>query len=111
MKHFILSLTLFTLIGSAGATVPSPEIKEQQARETIKASISYPAFAIEQSLEGVVWIRVQLLPNGHVEVIKASSSNNDLLRYTVDKIEALVFDTESYQTSEPFNLRFEFVLM
>lgn len=111
MKQIILALTFFAVISSASAAVAGPDIKGRNAKESIKEAVVYPAFAIEQGLEGIVWLRVKVQSDGRVDVVQASSTSNDLLRYVVDKVESMVLNPEDYAASEPFNLKFDFVLL
>jgi len=109
-KFACLVFALILGIGSAFATVPdSASIKMQPAKE-IKAAIGYPAFAIDQGVEGTVYVRLVILEDGSVNILEAHCSNNDLLRFVVDKVIAMKFDPSEYETGEPFNMRFAFSL-
>lgn len=113
MKTKITLLTAMLLIGfsSVFASIPSLDGTKVDARQEIKVSIDYPDFAIEQGLEGVVYVRLEVLDNGKVNILNASSLSNDLLRYVVDNIEAMYFDPAIYITGQPFNLKFSFLLL
>ena len=111
MKNLILAFTLFALTLTVGAHPTHPLTKGRSAKEVIKETVVYPQFAIEQGLEGTVWMRLQIDQNGRVEVVKANSTNNDLLRYAVDKVENLNLAEGQYEAGQPFNLKFDFVLL
>lgn len=112
MKTKIITLSAMLLMGfsSIFAGNPDGDKTKMEAREDISLRIDYPEFAIEQDMEGTVYVRLELLENGQVNVIKANSPSNELLRYVVDNLETMHFDPEVYATGEPFNMKFSFVL-
>jgi outer membrane biosynthesis protein TonB len=112
MKKLIAVLTIAFIFGVGTAMASSPDslAVKKNSRSEILAAISYPPFAIELGIEATVYLQVQLLESGEVEVIQAHCSNNEILRYVVDNIRTMNFDPKIYETMVPFNLKFNFNL-
>lgn len=109
-KITMFAAMLFLGISAAFATTPDSLSTKMDPMPEIRASIEYPQFASEQGIEGTVYLRLELLENGHVNIIQANCANNELLRYVVDKVETMKFDPEIYKVGEPFNMKFSFTL-
>jgi len=111
MRTFILTIALTLAFGTLSAMVPEPESANVKAKQVVKNAMVYPEFAIEQGIEGVVYMQLQVDDQGRIEVVKANSCCNELLRYAVDKIEGMKVEEGKYEPGKPFNMKFQFILL
>lgn len=105
MKTVILTL-VFTAIVAVNSWAsnfnPKGDIKN-----VINKEITYPEFAKEQKLEGVVMVSFSVNESGLINIDLTNASNEDLKNYVIEKLKNLIFrDTKTSESK--YNMKFEF---
>jgi len=102
-----LILTLVFAIAFAVNTFASGINPKNDIKKTLSKEISYPEFAKEQKLEGVVMVSFSINENGFINIDLTNASNEDLKEYVVGKLKNLIFKNSDKAESK-YNMKFEF---
>lgn len=90
MKTKFLFVLLFSIIFNGIAI--AAEKSNEPLNKVIRKSISYPTFAKEARLHGVVLVEYRVNPTGQVTVTKINASNQRLGRHVKNELEKLVLN-------------------
>lgn len=107
MKKSILILTILMLIISI-SYANSPESVLQQ---TIKSQIQFPAFVLDEQIEGTVFVEFTIKEKGSIEVLNCSSLQRELQSYVFLKSSSLNVNPDPERTVKNFLIRIDFKLI
>lgn len=102
----IISIVLLSVAvrGNANANSITPGNLEKM----IGKQISYPDFAKQQKLEGVVLVDFSVNPDGTISVNEANASNASLLDYVVAKLKQLNIIPSKDIVNKSYDVKFDF---
>src|SRR5512146_2792923 len=102
-------LVIFLLTGICGAPLAGTDVPaEHHARKVVKKVLpSYPEFARELNIRGVVKLEVTVEPSGKVKSAKALGGNAAFVEAAMRVIEKWKFEPASEQTTEMVEIKFE----
>ena len=83
----------------------------ERSHDCLQRQVSYPEFARQQHLEGVVALTMQFNREGNVEIIDSFGSDPRLESYVHDVLFKLHLKDCAVQIGKPYNLRFTFRLL
>lgn len=83
---------------------------EQQSQECLQKMITYPEFAKQKHLEGVVAATIKFNKNGDVVILDSFGSDPQLEDYVLNKIHGMQPRNCAVKMNKPYNLRFVFRL-
>ncbi len=86
MKTKVIILAIATFLV---ATTVKANYSKSEVIDNIKKELNYPHKAIEQGMEGDVYVAFKLDDNGKVIVSQANSADEDLKKIVVEEIESL----------------------
>lgn len=105
MKKFVLiTLTLMLTSGLLSASTP------EGINEKIVTEITYPEFARQSMIEGIVAVSFLINSDGFINVEMVNASNEDLKNYVVGKLKSMVLPNATAVESR-HQLRFVFKLL
>jgi len=102
----IVSLVLLTIGGSCNVNANS--INPGNVEKLVGKEISYPDFAKQQKLEGVVLVDFSVNPDGTISVNQANASNASLLDYVVAKLKQLNIIPSKDNINKTYDVKFDF---
>ena len=107
MKTVILTL-VFTAIVAVNSFASSINPKSN-IKDVLNKEITYPEFAKEQKLEGVVMVSFSINESGLINIDLTNASNEDLKKYVIEKLKKLIFkDSNDIEIKSKYNMKFEF---
>jgi hypothetical protein len=108
MKAKVLSLLVvaFLSLNVAFAAKPPANVKAEVVKE-----VGYPDFAIEEELEGDVYVSFTVKEDGKINVVEAHSTSTELKDYVTDKLETVKVDIFKTEANEKYNMKFTFNLL
>jgi len=115
MKKFV-SIVMFVVVGclmtaSAGNDNENNlSVNEAKVKSTIMKEMTYPNFASEQKIEGVVYVSFEFNKDGKMTIIKTNSASPALENYVVEKLKSINFITEDIEIGHEYNMKFTFKL-
>jgi hypothetical protein len=83
----------------------------QSSQDCLQKHVSYPEFARQQRLEGVVALTMRFNREGNVEILDSFGSDPQLESYVHTKLHNMHLKDCSVQINKPYNLRFTFRLI
>ena len=83
----------------------------EASHDCLQRQVSYPEFAKQQHLEGVVAVTMRFNSNGNIEIIDSFGSDSRLESYVHGKLLNIHLKDCSVQVNKPYNLRFTFRLI
>ena len=102
----ILCLVIITITGNGKANANS--IIPGNVEKLIGKEISYPDFAKQQKLEGMVLVDFSVNPDGTISVNQTNASNASLLDYVVTKLKQLNIIPLKDNINKTYAVRFDF---
>ena len=102
----IVSIAMITIAGSGKVNAKS--INPGNVEKLVSKEISYPDFAKQQKLEGVVLVDFSVNPDGTISVNGANASNASLLDYVVAKLKQLNIIPSKDNINKTFDVKFDF---
>src|SRR6056297_910818 len=87
-----MNAKLFTLAAIFGFVFFQTAIADEDktmVKQTVQQEVDYPEFAVEEKLEGTVWVEFTINENGKIQVEKVNSMCVPLKNYVVRKIEGM----------------------
>ena len=100
----ITSLILLTVISAGSTKAGNPK----DINKILKKEISYPEFAREQKLEGVVLVSFSLNSDGTIKVIMTNESDATLKDYVISKLKKLKMLPAKSDAGKTYDVKFEF---
>ena len=97
-------MILITIAGNVSAG----GIKPENIDKLIKKEISYPDFAKQQKLEGIVLVNFTINLNGTISVNLTNESNTSLKDYVVAKLLQLKLIPTNDSLNKTYNVKFDF---
>lgn len=105
-------IALIALIGLFSFSNTYAGEKEKMVKQTVQQEIQYPQFAIEQDLEGTVWVSFVIKDNGEIEVTQINSDCIPLKNYVLNKMENMdAFKLVTSTHEESYQMYFDFHLI
>jgi hypothetical protein len=83
----------------------------ERSHDCLQRQVTYPEFARQQKIEGVVAVTMRFNSFGNVEIINSFGSDPQLERYVHEKLNNLHLKDCAVQINKPYNLRFTFRLI
>jgi hypothetical protein len=83
----------------------------ERSHDCLQKQISYPEFAKQQRLEGVVAVTMRFNREGNVEILDSFGSDPQLEGYVHSRLLNLHLKDCAVQIDKPYNLRFTFRLI
>jgi len=83
----------------------------ERSHDCLQKQITYPEFAKQQRIEGVVALTMRFNSFGNVEIIDSFGSDPQLESYVHDQLYKLHLKDCAVQINKPYNLRFSFRLL
>lgn len=108
MKAIILTLVSALIIGfssTSNASIINP--KTGDLEKLIQKQISYPQFAKEQKLDGVVLVSFTVNSDGSINVNTTNQSDIRFKEYVVSKLKSLKIKSGS-KSAKTYNVKFDF---
>lgn len=108
MKAIIISLASVLIIAFSGvsnANTISP--KGGDIKKLIQKQVSYPDFAKEQKLEGVVLVDFTLNADGTIKVNTTNQSDINLKDYVVTKLKQIKLKPDT-SAAKSYSVKFDF---
>jgi len=102
----IVSLMLLTVFITGKVNAKSTNPKDID--KILKKEISYPDFAKQQKLEGIVLINFSVNSDGTISVNLTNGSNASLKDYVVEKLEHLKIIPSKNNCDKNYNVKFNF---
>ncbi|MGD0710063.1 MAG: energy transducer TonB [Bacteroidales bacterium] len=102
----IISIVLLSIAVSGKANANS--ITPGNLEKLIGKQISYPDFAKQQKLEGVVLVDFSVNPDGTITVNQTNASNASLKDYVVAKLKQLNIIPSKDNINKTYDIRFDF---
>ena len=114
MKTKISLLTAMFLIGFVSVfanTPPENDRAKKSACNDARLELNYPNAALEQDIEGIVYVQCVVQEDGKVMVLESNSGCGLLCTYVTESLSQVVFDPDKFITGEPFNLKYTFEIL
>ncbi len=109
MKTTIIAIISIVLLSVAvGGKANANSITPGNIEKMIGKQISYPDFAKQQKLEGVVLVDFSVNPDGTISVNEANASNTSLLDYVVAKLKQLNIIPSKDIVNKSYDVKFDF---
>lgn len=107
MKKITLAIALILGMGIAQNSFGSSNPDELD--KVIRKSMSYPAFAKNEKMQGLVLVKYAVQDDGTVRVLEMNASHSKLAQYVKDRLEGIVVaDTSATGVHfAKFTFRFE----
>lgn len=103
--------TLAAIFGLLSFTSVMAEEDKTMVKQAVKQEVSYPQFAIDQELEGTVWVEFTVDENGKIKVLQINSVCVPLKNYVLEKLEGMdAFELVS-GNKDKYQMKFDFHLM
>jgi hypothetical protein len=83
----------------------------ERSHDCLQKQVTYPEFAKQRQIEGVVAVIMRFNSYGIVEIIDSFGSDPQLESYVHEKLHNLHLKDCAVQVNKPYNLRFTFRLM
>lgn len=112
-KVFILivaALMVFNFTNADNSNSAEPQKQAQLAKKVTKA-IEMPQFAIDNSIEGDVYVNFSVRSDGSINIIKVNSGQQELKEYVIDELKKMYITPEDGVVDKEFNLKFSFRLL
>lgn len=105
MKWFMATLIAITALNAQA------ENREGELDRSIRKSISYPAFARSEKINGVVFVEFEITEHGEVEINQVNGSHKQLEDYVTGKLRKLSVKEISAVGKHFVKFNFKFVEM
>jgi hypothetical protein len=105
-KIIALFVVAFLLVGTA---VKADSYKKEVINK-VKKEMVYPDIAIQDNLEGDVWVAFRVDDDGKFQVFQANSTDEDLKAIVVDKLESINPPEVGIAPNELYYMKFSFKL-
>jgi TonB family protein len=102
----IISLMLLTVAGSNKVNANS--INPGSINKLLQKEISYPDFAKQQKLEGIVLVNFSVNTDGTISVNLTNASDASLKDYVVSKLKQLKILPTKDNVDKTYNVKFDF---
>lgn len=103
--------TLAAIIGLITFTSVYADEDKNLVKQTVRQEVDYPEFAIEQNLEGTVWVEFAVDENGKIKVEKINSACIPLKNYVLNKLEGMDAFKLVDASKEKYQMYFDFHLL
>lgn len=109
MKASVIKMASLVILGIISisflkAENPTPE----KIDKLLKKEISYPEFAKEQKLEGMVLVNFTVTAEGNIRINLTNESDVSLKDYVVKRLQNLWIKPSGESTEKSYNVKFEF---
>ena len=104
-----ISLMLFLIATSTKVNAGNTNLPEN-IDEILKKEISYPDFAKQQKLEGIVLVNFSVNSDGTISVNLTNESNASLRDYVVEKLKKMEILPSKNNINKTYNVKFDFEL-
>jgi len=109
MKTKIITLvSLMILTVTITGKVSAKSIDPKEMDKILKKEISYPDFARQQKLEGIVLVNFSVNPDGTIAVNLTNQSDASLKDYVVSKLKQLRIIPSKGISEKTYNVKFNF---
>jgi hypothetical protein len=103
---------IFSVIAILMLTVTLSFAKDPKSvlQQSIKTNIEFPALAVEQQLEGAVFVEFTVNADKKVEVLNCNSLVGELQSYVYNKVSGMTVEVTPDLIGKTFLMRFDFNL-
>lgn len=108
MKVTFAPLIIVLLLSLGLSNVKGENPMSKSVTKIIKKEITYPEFAKEQKLEGVVLVSFSFNEDGTININTTNESNVLLKNYVVEKLQRISIGAIPTDLKEPYQVKFEF---
>ncbi len=105
-KIIALFVVAFLLVGTA---VKADSYKKEVINK-VKKEMVYPDIAIQDNIQGDVWVAFRVDDNGKFQVFQANSTDEDLKALVVEKLEKINPPAAGIAPNELYYMKFSFKL-
>jgi spermidine/putrescine-binding protein len=94
-KFTAMKTTIFAIIGglmllfATNVEAKKPDVKESNISNYIKNVVSYPSFAEDSKIEGVVNVAIELNEANELQVLQVWGTNPDLVKYVERRVKKM----------------------
>ena len=110
-----MNAKLFTLAMIIGllsfTTAHADEDDTAMLKQTVKQAIEYPEFAVEENLEGTVWVEFSLTEDGKIKVEQLNSDCIPLKNYVLEELDGMDASKFVDAKKEKYQMHFDFHLL
>ncbi|MCF8331199.1 MAG: energy transducer TonB [Bacteroidales bacterium] len=103
--------TLAAIIGLLTFTSVYADEDKNLVKQTVRQQIDYPEFAIEENLEGTVWVEFTVNESGKIKVGQINSACIPLKNYVLNKLEGMEAFKLVDASKEKYQMYFDFHLL
>ena len=107
-KHFALAMIIGLLCFTS---VHADDDNNSMVKNTVKQAIEYPEFAIEEDLEGTVWVEFTISEKGKINIEKLNSVCAPLREYVAEKLQGIDASGFVEKSQESYRMYFDFHLL
>lgn len=108
MKTKIIAIAALIML-----TITLAKAKDPQStlRQTITEQIKFPSSAVDQKIEGVVFVEFTVSTDGKIEVINCNSLQGELQTYVYEVLSETKVTPDREIAGKTFLMRFDFKLI
>ena len=100
---------LMILVGSMGIFASPSAPRAKTLNDELKHHISFPEFAKNEKMDGLVLVEFEVSPDGTVEVTKMNASCPHLAKYVENQLEALSIEDQNALGKHFMKFNFNYV--
>ncbi|MBC8343102.1 MAG: hypothetical protein ISR55_04115 [Bacteroidetes bacterium] len=104
-------VTLLFGINFAIAMDNTDEIKDSKVKQAIINEITYPEFAINNKIEGDVFVSFLVNKDGKIRIIRTNSIFNNLESYVIEKMKTMTIKVDDVEIGKTYDMKFSFKLL
>lgn len=108
MKTKILTIAAILMLAINISYAKSPQ---SDLRQTITEKVKFPSNALEQKIEGTVYVEFKVTPEGKIEVLNCFSLQGELQTYIFQTISGISVSPDPELLGITFVMRFDFNLI
>jgi len=107
MKTKIIAIVALVVL-----TITFTQAKDPQTslRQTITEQIKFPASAVEQKIEGTVFVEFKVTTDGKIEVVNCNSLQGELQTYIFQQLSTITVIADPEIIGKTYLMRFDFNL-
>lgn len=104
-KALIIAIVAFFAVTAVNASGTKKEVISK-----VKKEMTYPEFAINEKIEGDVWVAFRVDDEGNFQVYQANSANQELKELVIKKLEKITPPEIGAAKNELYQMKFSFKL-